>query len=97
MPQESTFGNALRVAGRGTVIDIDPNAAINLQYEDVPLTVPAGVTIRGGRNASQAGAEVFWGKRRHNQKFPSVTDFARRLRVEKVTGKRAKPIFKMEP
>jgi hypothetical protein len=30
-------------------------------------------------------------------KFPSVTDFERRLRVEKVTGKRAKPIFKMEP
>jgi hypothetical protein len=59
VPQESTLGNALRIAGQGTVIDIDPNAAINLQYEDVPLTVPPGVTIRGGRNASQAGAEVF--------------------------------------
>jgi hypothetical protein len=55
VPQEMDFASALLQAKWGTVIEVDPNASINVQQYDLALNVPAGVTIRGGRTGVHPG------------------------------------------
>jgi hypothetical protein len=50
----AAFINAVQHAGWGTVIELDPNVAIDLTSQP-PLYVPAGVTIRGDRRGSRPG------------------------------------------
>ena len=58
VPQESEFGSAILQATWGTVIEVDPDASIDLQREDRLLSVAAGVTIRGDRHGVRPGAEI---------------------------------------
>jgi hypothetical protein len=59
VPQEMDLSSALLQAKWGTVIEVDPNTSINVQQYDLALTVPAGVTIRGGRSGVHPGAEIY--------------------------------------
>ena len=61
VPQETDFFGAILQAKWGTVIDVDPDASIDLGRDHRALihNVPAGVTIRGGRRGVLPGAEIF--------------------------------------
>jgi hypothetical protein len=53
---EEQLQNAVNAAQWGTVIEIDQNAA--LEMDAYPLVVPAGVTIRGDRRGTNLGPEL---------------------------------------
>jgi FG-GAP-like repeat len=55
----------LAVAGPGTVIQISPDAQISFDDLAVPLSIPIGVTIRGGRRGETMGPLV-WLKTGHD-------------------------------
>jgi hypothetical protein len=57
VPQEKDFVKAVSEAKPGTVIEVDPNASIDLS--NVYLPIPEGVTIRSNRRGTNAGAQLW--------------------------------------
>lgn len=55
VPQQMSLPLALERAHAGTVIELDPAFDLTLS---TPLRIPGGVTVRGGRSATQAGARL---------------------------------------
>ena len=56
--QATEFVNAIQSATPGTVVEVDPNASINLTGHPV-ISIPDGVTIRGDRRGTLMGPEVW--------------------------------------
>src|SRR6185369_6340667 len=56
---QTNLGAVVRGAGPGTVVELDPGASIvYVATTFVPIYVPRGVTIRGGRGGLAMGAEI---------------------------------------
>jgi FG-GAP-like repeat len=67
VPQEKDLPSALKGAGWGTIVQIDPNASIDLTNQPT-LFIPGGVTIRGGRHRTALGPELTLLRNEHDHR-----------------------------